>query len=84
MLTLTEFPFLNPGELCLAKWEDDVWYRVKVTHQIEDGSVSVLYYDYGNTYIVQQHQIVKSLSEVPPNSDFDQFVPEEVEVWIMK
>lgn len=35
------------GDICLAKFTDDEWYRAKIT-KVFSGKADVLYIDYGN------------------------------------
>ena len=52
------------GTLCCAKFsEDDAWYRAEITQTLEDGTVCVLFVDYGNSENMQVSNVKELAAE---------------------
>ena len=72
-----EKKMVEVGQFLIARWsEDNVWYRAKVL-EVGQGSLQVLFTDYGNEEKVDEKNIVLCGADIP--AEEEDFVDENVE-----
>merc|ERR1719186_2088028 len=70
---VNEIEFL-PGDLVVAKWEEDgVWYNAMVEALVDEG-YSLLFTDYGNAAIAKKNRVFKNASDIPAKETIDECV----------
>ena len=66
------------GQILVARWsEDNVWYRAKILEVTGQGSIQVVFTDYGNEAKVEEKNIVLCGADIP--AEEEDFVDEFVE-----
>ena len=60
---------LEVGQLVVARWsEDKVWYRAKIL-KLGQGSLQVVFTDYGNEEKVEEQNIVLCGADIPAEEE---------------